>query len=219
MAVYLVGDIQGCDDALARLLAAIDFSASRDCLYVLGDMVNRGPDSAATLRRLMRMGASAQCILGNHDLHLLAIDAGLRKTKGLDTVEPILSIVAANSRLIVSGKTASPAAIEHTKFCNKLESFVSDCYGRSVRPASEAEARMAAQLGLCATGQVPDRLRVAMAKARTAVELTAPTQVFADLARQNSGAALGPAEAMAAEEEVCDDLRERLKTCTSHRPP
>ena len=67
MAFYLVGDIQGCDAALGRLLAEIDFSASRDTLYVLGDMVNRGPDSLGTLRRLMALGNSAQCVLGNHD--------------------------------------------------------------------------------------------------------------------------------------------------------
>ena len=76
MAFYLVGDIQGCDEALARLLADIDFCASRDTLYVLGDMVNRGPDSLGTLRRLMALGHSAQCVLGNHDLHLLAVAAG-----------------------------------------------------------------------------------------------------------------------------------------------
>lgn len=99
MAVYLVGDIQGCDDALARLLAAIDFSASRDYLYVLGDMVNRGPDSAATLRRLMRLGASAQCILGNHDLHLLAVAQGVRPAGRLDTLDAVLKAADAPALL------------------------------------------------------------------------------------------------------------------------
>ena len=99
MAVYLVGDIQGCDDALARLLAAIDFSTSRDCLYVLGDMVNRGPDSAATLRRLMRLGASAQCILGNHDLHLLAVAQGVRPAGRLDTLDAVLKAADAPALL------------------------------------------------------------------------------------------------------------------------
>lgn len=90
MAVYLVGDIQGCDAALARLLAKIDFSASRDTLFVLGDMVNRGPDSAATLRRLMGMGHSAQCVLGNHDLHLLAVSQGVRPAGRRDTLACVL---------------------------------------------------------------------------------------------------------------------------------
>ena len=69
MAMYLIGDVQGCDDALQRLLAEIAFSPSRDTLYLLGDLVNRGTDSAGVLRRLMAYGASAQCLLGNHDLH------------------------------------------------------------------------------------------------------------------------------------------------------
>jgi len=90
MADYLVGDIQGCDEALARLLSAVDFSASRDNLYVLGDMVNRGPHSAATLRRLMRLGGSVQCVLGNHDLHLLAVAQGVRPAGRLDTLDSVL---------------------------------------------------------------------------------------------------------------------------------
>ena len=90
MAIYLVGDIQGCDSALARLLAKLDFSPSRDTLYVLGDMVNRGPDSAGTLRRLMGMGHSVQCVLGNHDLHLLAVSQGVRPAGRRDTLAALL---------------------------------------------------------------------------------------------------------------------------------
>lgn len=90
MAFYLVGDIQGCDAALGRLIAEIDFSASRDTLYVLGDMVNRGPDSLGTLRRLMGLGHSAQCLLGNHDLHLLAVAHGVRPAGKQDTLTQVL---------------------------------------------------------------------------------------------------------------------------------
>jgi bis(5'-nucleosyl)-tetraphosphatase (symmetrical) len=91
MAFYLVGDIQGCDTALGRLLAEIDFSASRDTLYVLGDMVNRGPDSLGTLRRLMALGHSAPCVLGNHDLHLLAVAQGVRPHGRRDTLTQVLT--------------------------------------------------------------------------------------------------------------------------------
>ena len=90
MALYLIGDVQGCDTALQDLLDTLDFSPSRDTLYVLGDLVNRGPDSAAVLRRLMAYGQSAQCVLGNHDLNLLAIAQGLRKPHRKDTLADIL---------------------------------------------------------------------------------------------------------------------------------
>jgi bis(5'-nucleosyl)-tetraphosphatase (symmetrical) len=90
MSVYLIGDIQGCDAPLERLLQQVAFSPSRDQLYVLGDLVNRGPDSAGVLRRLMAMGASVQCVLGNHDLHLLAVAEGASSTKRLDTLNDLL---------------------------------------------------------------------------------------------------------------------------------
>ena len=87
---YLVGDVQGCCDALERLLAEIGFSASRDHLYVLGDLVNRGPQSLATLRRLRGLGDAASCLLGNHDLHLLAVAHGVRPLHKSDTLGEIL---------------------------------------------------------------------------------------------------------------------------------
>ncbi|MEP7140977.1 MAG: symmetrical bis(5'-nucleosyl)-tetraphosphatase [Caldimonas sp.] len=87
---YLVGDIQGCADAFERLLAEIAFSPSRDRLYVLGDLVNRGPASLATLRRLREFGAAATCVLGNHDWHLLAVAAGVRQRHRSDTIDDIL---------------------------------------------------------------------------------------------------------------------------------
>jgi bis(5'-nucleosyl)-tetraphosphatase (symmetrical) len=87
---YLVGDIQGCASALDRLLDEIAFSPSRDHLYVLGDLVNRGPGSLATLRRLRGLGAAATCVLGNHDWHLLAVAAGVRPRHRSDTLDDIL---------------------------------------------------------------------------------------------------------------------------------
>lgn len=90
MAHYLVGDVQGCDAPLARLLASIDFSPSRDTLYLLGDLVNRGPASAAVLRRLAALGDAAQCLLGNHDLSLLAVAHGSRTPHRNDTIHDVL---------------------------------------------------------------------------------------------------------------------------------
>jgi bis(5'-nucleosyl)-tetraphosphatase (symmetrical) len=90
MALYMIGDVQGCDGALQQLLDKISFSPSRDTIYLLGDLVNRGPDSAGVLRRLMAYGHAAQCILGNHDLHLLAAAHGARKPGRKDTLNSVL---------------------------------------------------------------------------------------------------------------------------------
>ena len=90
MALYLIGDVQGCNTALQRLLDEISFSSSRDTLYLVGDLVNRGPDSAGVLRRLMAYGAAVHCLLGNHDLHLLAVAHGACKPSRKDTLNAIL---------------------------------------------------------------------------------------------------------------------------------
>jgi bis(5'-nucleosyl)-tetraphosphatase (symmetrical) len=87
--IYAIGDIQGCAPSLKALVKKLPKKSKIICL---GDLVNRGPDSLGTLRYLKNLqeAGRAECILGNHDLHLLAIDAGLRNTKGLDTVDTIL---------------------------------------------------------------------------------------------------------------------------------
>ena len=90
MSLYLIGDLQGCNAPFQRLLAKIDFSPSRDTLYLLGDLVNRGPDSLGVLRSLMALGDAAQCLLGNHDLHLLALWQGVRKPGRKDTLTGML---------------------------------------------------------------------------------------------------------------------------------
>ena len=90
MALYLIGDVQGCADALQRLLDKLAFSPSRDTVFLLGDLVNRGPDSLGVLRRLMNLGAAARCLLGNHDLHLLALAHGIQQPHRGDTLLPVL---------------------------------------------------------------------------------------------------------------------------------
>jgi bis(5'-nucleosyl)-tetraphosphatase (symmetrical) len=87
---YLVGDVQGCCDALSRLLDKVGFSPSRDRIWLLGDLINRGPQSLATLRLLRGLDDAAVCLLGNHDLHLLAVAAGGRTTRAGDTLDEVL---------------------------------------------------------------------------------------------------------------------------------
>ncbi len=88
--MYLIGDLQGCDAPFQRLLESVNFSPSRDTLYMLGDLVNRGPDSLAVLRRLSALGDAAQCLLGNHDLHLLGVWQGVRHVSKGDTLAQLL---------------------------------------------------------------------------------------------------------------------------------
>jgi bis(5'-nucleosyl)-tetraphosphatase (symmetrical) len=112
MAIYCIGDIQGCDSALGRLLDTIGFSASRDTVYLLGDLVNRGPDSAAVLRRSMRHGDAIRCLLGNHDLHLLAAAAEARKPSRRDTLAAVLD--APDREALLAWVRQQPLARAHT---------------------------------------------------------------------------------------------------------
>lgn len=91
MARWAVGDVQGCCDELEQLLARIRFSPDRDRLWLVGDLVNRGPKSLQTLRLVRSLGANAISVLGNHDLHLLAVRLVGAKQRRSDTLAPILA--------------------------------------------------------------------------------------------------------------------------------
>lgn len=90
MATYAIGDIQGCFAALTRLLDIIQFDENQDQLWLAGDLVNRGEDSLATLKLLYKLDSSVRIVLGNHDLHLLAIARGHARLKPQDTLRPII---------------------------------------------------------------------------------------------------------------------------------
>ena len=91
MATFAVGDLQGCDVTFGRMLERIRFDARRDRLWLVGDLVNRGPRSLAVLRRLAALGKSVTAVLGNHDLHLLARAEGFAKAKQRDTLDEVLA--------------------------------------------------------------------------------------------------------------------------------
>ena len=90
MPTYAVGDIQGCLEPLKCLLQSVEFDPQQDQLWSAGDVVNRGPQSLQTLRFLYDMRESLRLVLGNHDLHLLAIAEGIRPPHRSDTFEEIL---------------------------------------------------------------------------------------------------------------------------------
>lgn len=91
MARYAIGDIQGCKASLDRLLERIAFSPGRDELWLVGDLVNRGPRSLDVLRWARDLGSAITCVLGNHDLHLLARAAGIAAPRKRDTLEQVLA--------------------------------------------------------------------------------------------------------------------------------
>ncbi len=91
MAVYAIGDLQGCFAPLERLLAKIAFDRARDRLWFVGDLVNRGPDSLRCLRFVRSLGDAAITVLGNHDLHFVCVAEGAQKTKARDTLEDLLT--------------------------------------------------------------------------------------------------------------------------------
>jgi len=99
MATYAIGDVQGCMDALRRLLDHIKFDQTQDRLWFVGDLVNRGPHSLGVLRFVKNLGASAVTVLGNHDIHLLALWCHKTKPGPKDTLQPILSAPDADELL------------------------------------------------------------------------------------------------------------------------
>src|SRR5512144_1665345 len=91
MAIFAVGDIQGCYNEFQHLLEQIRFDPAGDQLWLVGDLVNRGPGSLQVLRFVKSLGDRAVTVLGNHDLHLVAVHAGIGKLHSTDTLDEVLN--------------------------------------------------------------------------------------------------------------------------------
>jgi len=91
MATYAIGDIQGCYQSLQKLLNKIQFNPKQDQLWFVGDMINRGPESLQVLRFIIEHQDSIRCVLGNHDLHFLAVESGVKRATRKDTFSEILA--------------------------------------------------------------------------------------------------------------------------------
>lgn len=90
MAIYAIGDVQGCYDDLLRLLEHIQFNETNDQLWFAGDLVNRGPKSLETLRFVKNLGDAAITVLGNHDMHLLAASCTQKIAQKKDALTQVL---------------------------------------------------------------------------------------------------------------------------------
>ena len=91
MTRYAIGDVQGCNEELQTLLTRLRFSSDRDQIFFVGDLVNRGPESLEVLRFVHSLGENAVVVLGNHDLHLLAVAHGIRRNRKSDTLDDVLA--------------------------------------------------------------------------------------------------------------------------------
>ncbi len=109
MADYAIGDVQGCFDELMALLRKIDFQTGKDTVYFVGDVVNRGPKSLQTLEFIYQNQTSMQTVLGNHDLHLLAVAHTDATEKKGDTIAPILT--AKNKTVLLDWLRTQPLLI------------------------------------------------------------------------------------------------------------
>jgi len=114
LANYIVGDIQGCFDELLSLLEHVRFSPQSDTLWLAGDLVARGPKSLETLEYIISLGSAAKTVLGNHDLHLLAVSLGLFAPKKKDKITPIIESPKLNE--FVNWIRQQPLLLEHEDF-------------------------------------------------------------------------------------------------------
>jgi bis(5'-nucleosyl)-tetraphosphatase (symmetrical) len=112
MALYLVGDIQGCYAELDRLLTRVAFNPRDDQLWAVGDLVARGPDSLRVLQLFQQLGPAAATVLGNHDLHLLSLLSGVKQPKKSDRLDTIMALPAQQREDIIDWLVHCPLLLQ-----------------------------------------------------------------------------------------------------------
>lgn len=141
MSCYAIGDIQGCFGALEQLLCKIDFNPGKDTLWLTGDLVNRGPESLQVLRWIYQHQACVEVVLGNHDLHLLAVAEGFGKLYQDDTLLDILQ--AADGKLLLDWLRCQPLMIYANGYAMVHAGLLPEwTIGKALRLASEVEREL-----------------------------------------------------------------------------
>jgi bis(5'-nucleosyl)-tetraphosphatase (symmetrical) len=142
MALYAIGDIQGCHAEFCELLDLVGFSPASDRLWLVGDLVNRGPSSLAVLREVMRLGDAATTVLGNHDFHLLTVAAGHRRPHRDDTLDAILD--APDREELLAWLRARPLVVAEGAFAMVHAGFLpSWTVAQALALSREVEAMLA----------------------------------------------------------------------------
>jgi len=142
MALYAIGDIQGCHAEFCQLLDLVGFSPREDRLWLVGDLVNRGPGSLAVLREVMALGDAAVSVLGNHDFHLLTVAAGHRKPHRSDTLDAVLA--APDRDALVAWLAARPLVVAEGNLVMVHAGFLpSWTVAQALALSAEAQAMLA----------------------------------------------------------------------------
>ena len=150
MKTYAIGDVHGCFDTLEQLLQQIP---NKSRLVFIGDIVNRGPKSLETIRTVMRMGDRAECLLGNHELHLLAVYAGQRAMSPEDTISEILN--APDCEDIIQWLRNRPLAlVDHGFLCVHAATHWSWSVEETLKQASRVEKFIRSDKGLSQIGEL-----------------------------------------------------------------
>lgn len=162
MSTYAIGDLHGCHAEFVALLEKLSFNPARDTLWLVGDLINRGPGSLACLREVHALGSAARTVLGNHDFHLLVVARGGGKLKKHDTLSDILD--ASDRELLLDWLQSQPLSVSengtlmtHAGLLPQWSVAQTEALGREVQTAltSETSGQFLTQL----FGNQPDRWR------------------------------------------------------------